>query len=273
MFFRAVCFGLVAQRAEWEARQDFIADDVEVLAADEIHAREAILPFCARGEDGGVVEVAFGGHHSVGARGGEAAWDVLVPQDVPVCKDDDVRGKVVADVPDDAPIREACVVALLLAAPSVDREDTRARVDAHFRIRKTRLLRLQHTNLRGDGHGEGGVQRCDEGRDEAWLFLQKRAVVSLSRDSLRAAEVEVYGVAVRCGEFRGTEEVRREVGAELHYRGAVEERIAVEGGGAELLRAVLWGGGEDARVEHGGVAEGVGAGVAAGEETPGLGRG
>lgn len=95
--------------------------------------------------------------------------------------------------------------------------------------------------------------------------------MAFTRDSLWAAKVQVDGVTVRGDESRGSEEVWRGVGAELDECRAVRG-TAVEEGCLKGLCTVGGGCSEEAGVEHGGVAEGVGGGVPTGEETPGLGR-
>lgn len=74
---------------------------------------------------------------------------------------------------------------------------------------------------------------------------------------------------MRGDEARGGEEVGGGVGAELDECGAVRG-AAIEERRLEGLGAVGGSCGKKAGVEHGGVAERVGGGVPAGEETPGL---
>lgn len=76
---------------------------------------------------------------------------------------------------------------------------------------------------------------------------------------------------MRGDEARGGEEVGGGVCAELDECGAVRG-AAIEERRLKGLGAVSGGCGEEAGVEHGGVAERVGGGVPAGEETPGLGE-
>ena len=108
------------------------------------------------------------------------------------------------------------------------------------------------------------MQRVDEVVNEPLFLLQEGAVVALARDTLRAPEVQVHGVAVRRGLLGGLEEEVRVVGAELDDEGAVERGVAVEPGfgcsligggfrGVEVCAAVFLRVGEEARVEHRGV--------------------
>lgn len=114
------------------------------------------------------------------------------------------------------------------------------------------------------------MEGTDEGGDEVPVFLEEGAITAFTRDALWAAEVQVDSVAVRGDESRGGEEVWRGVGAKLDERRAVRG-AAVEEGCLKGLCTVGGGCSEEAGVEHGGIAEGVGGGVPTGEETPGLG--
>lgn len=174
-----------------------------------------------------------------------------------------------ADICDGGPVRHASVVALLLACAAVDGQHGRAGRDNHARVREGALGRVEDSDFCGNGDGKILVEGSDEGGDEVPVFLEEGAISAFTRDALWAAEVQINGVTVRGDESRGGEEVWRGVGAELDERRAVRG-AAVEEGCLKGLCTVGRSCSEEAGVEHGGIAEGVGGGVPAGEETPGL---
>ena len=125
------------------------------------------------------------------------------------------------------------------------------------------------------------MQCVYEAEDEVLVLLEERAVVALARYALRASEVQVDGIAVGGCEFRGGEEVRWVVGAELYEEGAVDRGVAVEPGlccvgpcGLEVRSPVFVFLREEPGVEHGCVGEEVGLfrgrEVGSREHAPGL---
>lgn len=237
-------------------REHVRANDIEVLARDNVDAGKPLVPVCVGLEHGGVVQVSLGAHDGVGAGGGEAARDVFLPEDVAVCKEDDVAREVGANVADGGPVGGAGVVALLVARAAVDCEDGGAGGDDHFSILERAGGGVEEADFSGDRDGKGGVQGADQGGDEGPVVLEEGTVAAFASDALWTAEVQVNGVAVGGDEASGGEEVGGGIGAELDKGGTVGG-VAVEEGRLKRLGAVGGGGGEETGVEHGRIAEGI----------------
>lgn len=104
----------------------------------------------------GVVETPFCREDSICAGGVETPLRVAGVEDISVCKDDGVWGKVVAEVSDGLPVRETRVVAFLLPGAPVDGEDAGAAGQHHFCVGEGFLLVGEDANLCRDRHGECG---------------------------------------------------------------------------------------------------------------------
>lgn len=200
-----------------ERGEDLCLDDVEVLARDEVHSGEALGPGGGDGgkDTGGVVEVAFGGHDGVDAGFGEAAGNVLLPEDIAVGEEDGVWWEVVAEVADVGPVCEASVVTLLVAGAAVDGEDGGPGGENHFGVFEGALFGFENADFGGDWDREVEMKVVDHLVDEVPFFLEVGTVVAFASDALRAAEVEVDSVAVGSYMFRSVEEIIGIVGTKL----------------------------------------------------------
>ena len=257
-----------------DERDNPLTQDIKVSPCDSVHPGEEVVwrvDGWVQEDSGWVVETSFGREDCIRACFRKTSEGISWPEDVSVCKQDSFRWKVLAEMADVRPRRQACIVALLLPGPAVDREDRGAGGEHHACVLQCLLFRFKDADFRCDWDGEiGGCGAGqDEGVDQVPRLLQEGAVVSLPGDALRTAEVEVDGVDVWGDLDRGGEQVWGGIGAELGNQRAVVRGMAVQGGGGdegarEVLVLVGRGAREEAGVEHGGIGEDAGVGLGRG---------
>ena len=103
----------------------------------------------------GVVEAAFSREHPVRAGSGKTPLCVTGVEDISVCKDDCLWGKVVAEMSDRLPVCEPRVVAFLLPCASVYGEDASPARENHFGILESLVFVGKDADFGSHWDGEG----------------------------------------------------------------------------------------------------------------------